>query len=70
MTKNNSNDNRTTKDDAENKGNEAANKDDKNKTPTTESSNSGDPGRTPGAAEGDEQTVDEDIREKEAEGKL
>lgn len=27
----------------------------------------GDPGRTPGAAEGDEQTVDEDLREKEKE---
>lgn len=25
----------------------------------------GDPGRTPGMAEGDEQTVDEDLREKE-----
>ena len=24
----------------------------------------GDPGRTPGAAEGDEQTVDEDLRQK------
>jgi hypothetical protein len=31
---------------------------------------SGDPGVTPGSAEGDEETVDEDIREKEAEGKL
>lgn len=31
---------------------------------------SGDPGRTPGSAEGDEETVDADIREKEAEGKL
>ena len=30
----------------------------------------GDPGRTPGAAEGDEQTVDEDIRAKESQGKL
>lgn len=25
----------------------------------------GDPGRTPGVAEGDEQTIDEDLREKE-----
>ena len=25
----------------------------------------GDPGRTPGTAEGDEETVDEDLREKE-----
>ena len=25
----------------------------------------GDPGRTPGTAEGDEQTVEEDLREKE-----
>jgi hypothetical protein len=31
---------------------------------------SGDPGRTPGSAEGDEATVDEDLREKEREGKL
>ncbi len=38
----------------------------KNNTPTM----SGDPGRTPGSAEGDEETVDEDIRQKEAEGKL
>jgi len=26
----------------------------------------GDPGRTPGTAEGDEETVDEDLREKES----
>jgi hypothetical protein len=25
----------------------------------------GDPGRTPGTAEGDEQTIDEDLRQKE-----
>jgi hypothetical protein len=29
---------------------------------------SGDPGRTPGKAEGDEQTVDEDLRQKGANG--
>jgi hypothetical protein len=45
---------------------ESENKDDKNKLMNT----SGDPGRTPGSAEGDEETVDEDIRQKEAEGKL
>ena len=28
----------------------------------------GDPGRTPGTAEGDEQTVDEDLRNKERSG--
>ena len=28
----------------------------------------GDPGRTPGTAEGDEQTVEEDLREKEGGG--
>ena len=28
----------------------------------------GDPGRTPGTAEGDEQTVDEDLRDKERGG--
>ncbi len=38
----------------------------KSKTPMA----SGDPGATPGSAEGDEETVDADIREKEAEGKL
>lgn len=38
----------------------------KDKTPTM----SGDPGRTPGSAEGDEETVDADIRQKEREGKL
>jgi len=31
---------------------------------------SGDPGRTPGSAEGDEETIDADIRQKEVEGKL
>ncbi len=47
---------------------DSANKDGetKNNTPTA----TGDPGRTPGSAEGDEETIDEDIREKEAEGKL
>ena len=29
----------------------------------------GDPGRTPGKAEGDEETVDEDLRGKEGSGK-
>jgi hypothetical protein len=38
-----------------------------NKTTEEES---GDPGRTPGSAEGDEETIDADIRQKEAEGKL
>ena len=28
----------------------------------------GDPGRTPGTAEGDEQTIDEDLRDKEGGG--
>lgn len=54
------------------------NRDEENAVNITESQNkndkssnaSGDPGRTPGSAEGDEETVDEDIREKEAEGKL
>ena len=30
----------------------------------------GDPGRTPGTAEGDRQTVEEDIRDKEKAGKV
>ena len=33
--------------------------------PGGEKEMSGDPGRTPGKAEGDEQTVDEDLRRKE-----
>jgi hypothetical protein len=32
---------------------------------TPKESKTGDPGRTPGMAEGDEETVDEDLREKE-----
>lgn len=49
-----------------NKTDDSNKKDDQNK----DLNQSGDPGRTPGAAEGDEETIDEDIREKEAEGKL
>ncbi|HYY55858.1 MAG TPA: hypothetical protein VE842_00930 [Pyrinomonadaceae bacterium] len=30
----------------------------------------GDPGRTPGTAEGDEQTVEEDLRQKEEQGRI
>ncbi|HEX8710183.1 MAG TPA: hypothetical protein VF723_18210 [Pyrinomonadaceae bacterium] len=30
----------------------------------------GDPGRTPGSAEGDEETVDQDIKDKEEKGQL
>ena len=30
----------------------------------------GDPGRTPGTAEGDRETVEEDLRNKEKEGKV
>ena len=68
-TESKSNENQTKQDDAaENKQQDSANKDGetKNNTPTA----TGDPGRTPGSAEGDEETIDEDIREKEAEGKL
>jgi len=50
---------------AENKQSESSTET-KNKIPTA----SGDPGATPGSAEGDEETVDADIRQKEAEGKL
>ncbi|HVF86760.1 MAG TPA: hypothetical protein VM866_04185 [Pyrinomonadaceae bacterium] len=32
---------------------------------TDSAKQSGDPGRTPGSAEGDEQTVDESLRQKE-----
>ncbi len=38
--------------------------------PKADTIETGDPGRTPGSAEGDEETVDADIRQKEAEGKL
>lgn len=64
-TDNDSTENQQTAD--EDKQNEATNKDDKD---TAVPETSGDPGRTPGSAEGDEETIDEDIREKEAEGKL
>jgi hypothetical protein len=36
----------------------------------TQTNQTGDPGRTPGSAEGDEQTVDEDISSKESKGQL
>ena len=49
-----------------NKSDDSAKKDGE----TKDLNESGDPGRTPGSAEGDEETVDEDIREKESEGKL
>ncbi len=55
-------DNKRKEDNSENNRDEAT----KNKIPQA----SGDPGRTPGSAEGDEETIDEDIRQKEAEGKL
>jgi hypothetical protein len=34
---------------------------------TVEAENAGDPGRTPGAAEGDRETVEEDLKEKKIE---
>jgi len=34
---------------------------------SAEENQSGDPGRTPGAAEGDRQTVEQDLRDKESE---
>ena len=34
----------------------------------TSESETGDPGRTPGTAEGDEQTIDEDLRQKGSQG--
>lgn len=57
------NDNQTQNEAGENNQNQSSNAD---KTPTE----SGDPGRTPGSAEGDEETIAADIKEKEAEGKL
>ena len=38
-------------------------------TPTGGQTQTGDPGRTPGTAEGDEETVDESLREKEVQKK-
>ncbi len=35
---------------------------------TSDESETGDPGRTPGTAEGDEQTIDEDLRRREIQG--
>ncbi|HEV7857135.1 MAG TPA: hypothetical protein VGO91_00655 [Pyrinomonadaceae bacterium] len=35
---------------------------------TREAESSGDPGRTPGSAEGDRETVEEDLKEKENQG--
>ncbi len=35
---------------------------------TSDDDQTGDPGRTPGTAEGDEQTIDEDLRQKGKEG--
>jgi hypothetical protein len=37
---------------------------------TREAESSGDPGRTPGSAEGDRETVEEDLQEKENQGRL
>jgi hypothetical protein len=37
---------------------------------TREAESSGDPGRTPGSAEGDRETVEEDLKEKENQGEL
>lgn len=65
-TENDPNTNQSVKDADENKPVDSVNKNEKNTT----TEQSGDPGRTPGSAEGDEETVDEDIRQKEAEGKL
>ena len=57
----------TKQDDAEeNKQRDSA----KDSEPKADTIETGDPGRTPGSAEGDEETIDEDIRQKEAEGKL
>ncbi|MBA2339064.1 MAG: hypothetical protein H0V88_01600 [Pyrinomonadaceae bacterium] len=47
-------------------------RDEKPKSDSTSADNlkqSGDPGRTPGTAEGDEETVDESLREKETQKK-
>ncbi len=36
----------------------------------SDANQSGDPGRTPSKAEGDEETVDEDLRQKEEQGEI
>ena len=43
---------------------------DKGSAPTKGKEQTGDPGQTPGTAEGDRQTIEEDIRNKEREGKV
>lgn len=58
------------KDDNQEKENDRSKPAEENETKNNTPTESGDPGRTPGSAEGDEETIDEDIRQKEAEGKL
>ena len=46
--------------------NKSENKESGGSTPkTSKESQTGDPGRTPGKAEGDEETIDESLRDKE-----
>ena len=44
---------------------ESAKESAKSNSPTDDTRETGDPGRTPGAAEGDEATVDESLRQQE-----
>jgi hypothetical protein len=37
---------------------------------SVEGDSAGDPGRTPGSAEGDRETVEEDLKDKEQQGQL
>ena len=43
--------------------------DDGRDSPTNSAAVSGDPGRTPGTAEGDRSTVEEDLRDKDRQGR-
>jgi len=63
---NGTNDSDSTKNQPNERDDEKKQSETKDKIPTM----SGDPGRTPGSAEGDEETIDADIRQKEREGKL
>ena len=46
------------------------NEGDERSASTESKEQTGDPGRTPGTAEGDRQTIEEDLRNKEREGKV
>lgn len=48
----------------------AAGQDEKGSSSSSGAESAGDPGRTPGSAEGDRETVEEDLQDKENAGQL